>query len=96
MPKSGKGKSVAWSERARTDLERIFDHIAEDFTHELAKETVELLISEVGTLSIFPRKGSISILYHEIRELIVGGNTVYYRNNESDIVIAAIRPRRTR
>jgi len=96
MSKSGKNKPVVWSDQAKRDLERIFDHVAENFTVDLAEETIDRMIAEVGSLSDFPRKGAISILFHEMRELIVLGNTVYYRNNESDIVIASIRPRRTR
>lgn len=94
MPKSGKNKPVVWSDQAKCDLERIFDHIAENFTVDLAIEKTDRVITEVGTLSEFPRKGSISTRFHEIREWVVEGNTVYYRNNESDIVVASIRPRR--
>ena len=46
-------------------------------------------------LSLFPRKGKISVHFNEMRELVVDGNTLYYRNNETDIVITSIRPRRT-
>ncbi len=95
MPKSGKNKPVIWSDQARVDLEKVFDHVSENFTFELAIKTTDRIVSEIGSLSAFPRKGAISKLYNEIRELIVEGNTVYYRNNELDIVIASIRPRRT-
>jgi plasmid stabilization system protein ParE len=95
MPKTGKNKPVIWAEQAKQDLERIFDHIAENFSIELALEKTTLIFDEIESLSGFPRKGSISDFFNEMRELVVEGNTVYYRNNEADIVIASIRPRRT-
>ncbi len=42
-----------------------------------------------------PRKGKISVHFNELSELIVEANTIYYRNNEADIVIASVRARRT-
>ena len=97
MRKSGKSSPipVVWADQAKEDLERIFDHIAENFSIELAIQRTELIISEVDGLSRFPRKGSISLRFNEIRELIVESNTVYYRVNDADIVVASIRPRRT-
>jgi plasmid stabilization system protein ParE len=93
--KSRKAKPVVWSEQAKEDLERIFVHIADGFTVELAVEITNRLVDGVEALSCFPRKGSISPNFSGIRELILDSNTVYYRENESDIVIASVRPRRT-
>jgi plasmid stabilization system protein ParE len=95
MPRSGRNKPVVWADRAKQDLERIFDYIAENFSVALATERVGLILDEVETLSEFPRKGNISTRFNEIRELTVEGNTVYYRNNEDDVVVAAVRPRKT-
>ncbi len=99
MPKNGsknkKAKPVLWSDQARKDLERIFDHIAENFSVDLATNRIEQIITEIEDLSRFPRKGAISKRFNEIRELVVEANTVYYRNNELDVVIASIRPRKT-
>jgi len=96
MQKSGKShKPVVWTEQARKDLEKIFDHIADNFSIELAIRKTEQIFNEVESLGQFPRKGSISQRFNEIRELIVEGNTIYYRNNETDIVIASVRARKT-
>lgn len=95
MPKSGKNKPLVWADQAKKDLERIFDHIAENFSVEQATLITHQIIDEVETLSHFPRKGSMSKRFSEIREVVVQANTVYYRNNEEDIVIASIRPRKT-
>src|SRR5437016_1124971 len=95
MQKSGKNKPIVWAEQAKNDLEKIFDHIAEHFSIELAVKKTDQIIGEIESLSSFPRKGVISSHFNEIRELVVDSNTVYYRNNESDIVIATIRPRKT-
>jgi plasmid stabilization system protein ParE len=97
MPKSGRrsnSKPVIWSDQAETDLKKIFDHIADNFSPQLAIEVSDRIIDEIGSLSLFPRKGAMSPRFNEIRELIVDGNTIYYRNNESEVVIASIRPRR--
>lgn len=95
MPKSGKNKPVIWTDQAQGDLERIFDHIASNFTVELVVQKIDKIMTEVESLSLFPRKGNISSRFNEIRELIVDSNTVYYRINESDIIIASLRPRKT-
>jgi plasmid stabilization system protein ParE len=94
-PRSKARKPVVWSDKARCDLERIFDHIETNFTFDLAVQKTSQIIDQVETLSDFPRKGAISPGFSGIRELTVEGNTVYYRDNELDIVIASIRPRRT-
>jgi plasmid stabilization system protein ParE len=94
-PKSKPRKPVVWSSQARSDLERIFDHIETNFTFDLAVQKADQIIDLIEALSDFPRKGAISPNFSGIRELIVEGNTVYYRDNELDIVIASIRPRRT-
>ena len=96
MQKKQKNKPIHWSEEALVDLEKIYDYISENFSSEIAEEKVALIFEEVKTLSVFPRKGKISIRFNEVRELTVEMNTVYYRNNELDIVIATIRARRTR
>ncbi len=89
-------KPIFWSFEAKRNLEQIFDHVFQHFSFELAEETTEMIMREVETLSQFPRKGKISTHFNEMRELIVEGNTIYYRNNELDVVIASIRPRRTK
>lgn len=96
MRKNQKSKPIIWSFEAKRNLEQIFDHILENFSFELAEEKIEMILSEVESLSPFPRKGKISQHFNEMRELVVDGNVVYYRNNESDIVIASIRPRKTK
>ncbi len=95
MPKSGKNKPLVWADQAKKDLERIFDHIAENFSVEHATSVTFQIIDEIETLAQFPRKGSMSKCFSEMRELVVQSNTVYYRNNEEDIVVASIRPRKT-
>lgn len=95
MPKKQKDKPVVWSFEARQNLEEIFNYISEHFSHALAVEKTGVVLDEVETLSKFPRKGKISTHFNELRELIVDANTVYYRNNEADIVIASVRARRT-
>ncbi len=96
MQKKSKNKPVIWTFEARRNLELIFDPIVKNFSFDLAIEKTEMIMDEVETLSQFPRKGKISIHFNEMRELIVDGNTVYYRNNETDIVIASIRPRKNK
>ena len=96
MQKKSKNKPIVWSFEARDQLQSIFDHILENFSFDLAVEKTNLIMSEVESLAQFPRKGQISARFNEMRELIVEGNTIYYRNNETDIVIASVRPRRTR
>ncbi len=96
MQKKPKDKPVIWTFEARRSLELIFDHIVKNFSFDLAVEKTEMIMDEVETLSQFPRKGKISVHFNEMRELTVDGNTIYYRNNENDIVVASIRPRRTR
>ena len=96
MQKKSKNKPVIWSFEAKRNLELIFEHIAKNFSFELAVEKIDLIMNEVELLSTFPRKGKISINFNEMRELVVEGNTIYYRNNETNIVIASVRPRRTK
>jgi len=95
MQKKSKDKPVIWTFEARSNLELIFDHIMENFSFDLAVEKTEMIMDEIETLSQFPRKGKISVQFNEMRELTVDGNTIYYRNNEMDIAVASIRPRRT-
>jgi plasmid stabilization system protein ParE len=95
MQKKSKDKPIIWTFEARHNLELIFDHIVENFSFDLAIEKTEIIMDEVETLSQFPRKGKISVHFNEMRELVVDGNTIYYRNNEVNIVVASIRPRRT-
>lgn len=95
MLKSQKNLPLVWADQAKSDLESIFDHIAENFTLKLAVERTDQIIAEIEGLASFPRKGAISSRFNEIRELIVEANTVYYRINETEIVIASIRPRKT-
>ena len=96
MQKKQKNKPIVWSEYAIRDLENIYDYISSNFSSEVADKKIDLIFGEVSTLSQFPRKGKISTRFNEIRELTVELNTVYYRNNEADIVIATIRARRTK
>lgn len=90
-----RNKPVVWSFEAKRNFESIFNHICEHFSRELAIKRIDRILKEVEILSRFPRKGKISLHFNEIRELIVDGNTVYYRNNETEIVVASVRPRRT-
>lgn len=95
MRKKSKNKPVVWTFEAHRNLELIFDHIAKNYSLDLAVEKTEMIIAEVEALSLFPRKGKISVHFNEMRELVVDGHTLYYRNNETDIVITSICPRRT-
>lgn len=95
MPKRPANKPVVWSFEARQNLEEIFNYISTHFSHALAVEKTGVILDEVETLSKFPRTGKISAHFNELRELVVEANTVYYRNNEADIVIASVRARRT-
>jgi len=94
MQKREKNKPLVWSNQAIKDLEHIFDYLLKNHTHDLATDVIEKILTEVETISEFPRKGKISQNYNEIRELVVESNTIYYRNNESDIVIASIRAKK--
>jgi plasmid stabilization system protein ParE len=95
MQKKSKDKPIVWTFEAQRNLELIFDHIVKHFSHNLAVEKTGIIMNEIETLAQFPRKGKISIHFNEMRELIVEENTIYYRNNEKDIVVASIRARRT-
>jgi addiction module RelE/StbE family toxin len=88
-------KEIKWSERANIDLGKIFDHVAENFNPNQALTAVNLILKKVENLTRFPRAGSVSPDFPEIRELVVQGNVVFYRITDKDIIIAAIRPRGT-
>ena len=89
--KNKRTKPVIWSQNVKEDLEKVFDHITENFSIELAIKKTNQIILEIESLSVFPRKGSISSNYSGFRELIVHSNTVYYRDNELEILITSIR-----
>jgi plasmid stabilization system protein ParE len=95
MRKNSKSKPIIWSFEAKNNLEIIFNHVVENFSFKLAVQQTDAILKEVETLSRFPRKGKMSIRFNELRELVVHENTVFYRNNEADIIIASIRPRKT-
>ena len=87
-------KEIKWSEKAKSDLGKIFDHVAENFTVKKAAEITDLILEKAEKLSEFPRAGSVSIDFPEIREIIIEGNVIFYRITDKHVIIAAIRPRR--
>lgn len=76
-------------------LGAIYDHVAEHFSHELAKTTAHRIHDAILNLKAHPLMGRPSELYPLLRELIVDGNVIYYQLMPDFIDIVAIRPRRT-
>lgn len=88
-------KRIIYTDQAFNDLNRIVDHVANNFTQDLAIDIYKEIHSAINTLLKFPKMGKSSRTHHLQRELVVKKNTIYYSLQDDDIVITTIRPRGT-
>ena len=80
---------------ARTDLETIYNYIADHFGGEVATESVQKIILAYKSLEDFPEKGSaanarLPIVAADQYFLTTKQNTIYYRFNDEFITILRI------
>lgn len=87
-------KKIVYSEQSLKDLDRIVDHVASNFSNDLAIEVYNEIRAAINSIIKFPRLGKPSRIHLLQRVLIVKKNTVYYSEQDDDIIITTIRPRR--
>lgn len=89
---------VKWTPKSESDLEEILEHIAKNFTLDLAITVVEEIINFTElTLSTNPLAGAIFESNPIFCKLNHKGNTIFYCDNLKDknIYIVYIQPRKT-
>lgn len=89
---------LRWTPKSEEDLILIRKHIAENFTFDLAIETVDGLIDYVeNTFTSNPLAGSILETNPLFFKLTYRGNSIFYCENPKDknLYIVYIRPRGT-
>jgi plasmid stabilization system protein ParE len=89
---------VKWTPKSEEDLDKIREHIAENFNVDLAIETVKENIDQVElVLSKNPLAGSLLESNPFFSKLVVQGNSVYYCENpkDHDLYIVYIQARST-
>lgn len=83
--------TVRWTQRAKGDLQEIYDFIAKD-SPRAADAIVERIIHETERLAAFPESGRIMPEFPTLsyREVIVGNYRVLYRVEGEVVWIAAV------
>lgn len=90
---------VFFSKKAEHGLEKIFDHIVQNFNQEQAQLVRDELVSTILKIGEFPEIGSKIASQADKRVLFVEGNAIIYEivlRAEPFIVIRNIRPRRSK
>lgn len=76
---------IKWTPKAESDLENIFEHIAQNFTIDLAlSATLEIVNFIESTLSENSLAGSILKSNPLFFKLLFKGNSIYYCENPKD------------
>ena len=89
---------VFFSKKAEIGLEKIFNHVVQNFNHEQAQLIRDELVSTILKIGEFPEIGLKIALQADKRVLFVGGNAIIYQiilRAEPIVVIRNIRPRGT-
>jgi plasmid stabilization system protein ParE len=90
---------VKWTPKSEADLEKILDHISENFNVDLAFQTVYALVDFVeATLSKNPLAGKLFELNPLFSKIVYEGNSIYYCENPKDknIYIVYVQARQMR
>jgi len=89
---------LKWTPKSEKDLDAIREHIAKNFSVDLAIQTVERLIDYVeSTLDSNPLAGSILNSNPLFFKLVYKGNSIFYCENPKDryLYVVYVRPRGT-
>lgn len=89
---------LKWTPKSEEDLDEISEHIAKNFSVDLATQTVVRLIDYVeATLVSNPLAGSILESNPLFFKLVCEGNSIFYCENPKDknLYIVYVRPRGT-
>ncbi len=87
---------VFFSRKAELGLEKIFDHVVQNFSQEQAQIVRDELVSAIRKIGEFPELGLRIAAQSDKRVLFVDGNAVIYEivlQAEPIIVIRNVRPR---
>ena len=87
---------VFFSKKAEIGLEKIFDHVVQNFNQEQAQLVRDELVSTIYKIGEFPELGVKIAAQADKRVLFVAGNAIIYEivlQAEPIIVIRNIRPR---
>lgn len=87
---------IKWTPKSEEDLEKILEHIYENFNVDLAFETVNTLIDFVeSTLFDNPLAGRLLESNPLFSKLVFKGNSIYYCENpkDKDLYIVYVQPR---
>jgi plasmid stabilization system protein ParE len=89
---------VKWTPKSEEDLDYIREHIAKNFTVDLAIETVNEIVDQVESiLTLNPLAGSILESNPLFSKLVINGNSIYYCENPKDrnIYVVYVQDRNT-
>lgn len=89
---------VKWTPKSEEDLDQIREHIAHNFTVDLAIRTVDEIVDEVElVLSKNPLAGHVLETNPLFSKLVVQGNSIYYCENpkDHDLYIVYVQARST-
>src|SRR5690606_21036915 len=89
---------VKWTPKSEEDLDQIREHIAHNFTVDLAIRTVDEIVDEVElVLSTNPLAGYVLETNPLFSKLVVQGNSIYYCENpkDHDLYIVYVQARST-
>lgn len=87
---------VFFSKKAEIGLEKIFDHVVQNFNQEQAQLVRNEIVSAIFKIGEFPELGAKIAAQADKRVLFIAGNTIIYEivlRAEPIIVIRNIRPR---
>ena len=87
---------VFFSKKAEIGIEKIFDHVVQNFNQEQAQLVRDELVSMIFKIGEFPELGVKIAAQADKRVLFVSGNAIIYEialKAEPIIVIRNIRPR---
>ena len=90
---------VFFSKKAEIGLEKIFEHVIQNFNQEQAQKIRDELVSSILKIGEFPELGTKIAAQADKRVLYVAGNAIIYEivlRADPIIVIRNIRPRRSK
>ncbi len=89
---------VFFSKKAELGLEKIFEHVIQNFNQDQAQKIRDELVSSILKIGEFPEIGTKIAGQSDKRVLYVAGNAIIYEivlRADPIIVIRNIRPRRS-
>lgn len=87
---------VKWTRKSQDDLEKILEHISENFNVDLAYEIINGLIDCVQTtLTANPLAGKLLEKNPLFSKIVFKGNSIYYCENpkDKDLYVVYVQPR---